>query len=99
MSKPHKPPGEKAVRTTITLNPRVFEWAEQMRKEEGFNSLSDFLAELVRRRKEMADPGKAVQYPRHQDQHATTEERPQESIYDKIPKEKKVIKIKPPKAN
>lgn len=51
MSKPPKPPKEKAIRTTITLNPAVNRWAEELRIALGHNSLSDLLADLIRQKK------------------------------------------------
>jgi predicted CopG family antitoxin len=65
--------GGKAVRTTISLNRTVHQWAEDLRKAEGHNSISDLIADLIRRRKEAAA---GIVYPEHRDSFTTMEDRP-----------------------
>lgn len=52
MSKKTKPKSEEVIRKTLTLTPRILEWAEELRREGGFVGLSDFVSYLIRRRKE-----------------------------------------------
>lgn len=63
-----------AVRTTITLNPSVDAWAEELRIALGHNSLSDLIADLIRRKKEEHDKA-GNNYPPHRDQVIAIEEK------------------------
>jgi predicted CopG family antitoxin len=76
MTKPRKPQDEKAVRTTITLNPKVYQWALELMEEAGHNSLSDFIADLIRRRKGMSS---GVRYEIEEGQHMVIEDAPPKS--------------------
>ena len=41
-----------SIRTTISLNPLVDSWLKEITQAMGFNSASDTIAELIRRKKE-----------------------------------------------
>jgi Arc/MetJ-type ribon-helix-helix transcriptional regulator len=42
---------QKAVRTTISLPPKVAQWGEEIRRDDGFTSLSDLIEYMIRIRK------------------------------------------------
>lgn len=44
--------GNQAIRTTISLNPTVHAWALELARQEGHNSISDLIADLIRRKRD-----------------------------------------------
>ena len=54
-----KKPKRKDKRTTISLDPIVWGWAEERMDEEGFNgNISQYVAALIRKDKERSDESK-----------------------------------------
>ncbi len=60
----------KDVRTTISLTKVIWDWAEEIMDERGYNNFSSYVADLVRRHKEELDREKKghVTYPPHGEQ-------------------------------
>ena len=69
----------KLVKTSISLPDVLVKFAEQQIGKEGFNSLSAYLAHLVRldkAEKEGAISRSPAQYPPHRDEFSRTEDKP-----------------------